>query len=738
LVLRVRGYWAGETSQKKLISRCLERVAWATSAMRQLGRLDTMFRMMSAHYGRGTDNARDSRQLLDAGEQGEVTEMHVNLVKPTLTTAMSIIAGVRPGVKPVATNSSSESASQTRLAAALNDFYERKLSAKGLEIDTVRGGLICGSWSLVQTWAQGQGQPIEYDVEGDRLIYEGDLEIFTVPPWRIFYEPTATVDTERRWCLFRRKLPRWDLVARAKDPYVKQKLEDGAEKPSSNSAQANPYQSLLTGYAQSWMGLDALLGETWWSEDEVWVWELRHLPSPALPMGRLVRFVEPDVVLFDSYAAGEPADQQQAADADMGDASDEPPPGAVAYPFSKTELHAYEYCPERIVGSAQGHSSMFDMLGLQEFHDTCTASIATTVNLMGMPHLWSGGGAAPQVYQLSTGPSVIDTPVRPELIDLPALKAEVVQAAEWAKTLMQQMAALNETVMGNPEKGMPASAQALQRAQAVQYHQVAQDEWMRLVEKNANGRLRLLKRFARTQRVAEIAGPAGAWEVKQWQAEDIADVERFQVEKVDPMSATFEGRQAMAEMLGIQGDALLDFMQTGSLKKVTETRTMQLELVERNKALLLRGIGLPPVDQAASMAAGRPVFQQTQGEQEFVVLAKSDPHHLAIPSYLSVINSPEARRDDALMVSALDVVTESMRLWLTLTPDECAAFQIPPLPSTAAMAMMPPVPPGPAPTAEDGAPAALEGQPDENVKLPAPPENPITGATQDAGATGLA
>lgn len=721
----MRTYWAAETNQKKLISRCLERVAWATTAMKQLGRLDTMFRMMSCYYGRGTDGGRDSRQLNGAGEQGEVTELHVNIVRPTLNTALGIIAGVRPGIKPVSTNTSAESAAQTRLASALNDFYERKLSARDAEIQTVRGGLICGSWNLIQNWAPSKGRPVSYDVEAERVVYEGDLESYTVPPWRCFYEPTATIDTERRWVLFRRKLSRWDLAARAKDPWVSEQLRRGAESPGTDNDGKNPYARLLNGFAGTWARLDALLGETWWPEDEVWVWELRHLPSPALPLGRLVRFVEPDVVLFDTFAAGEPQGQGE-TDESMATA-EEPPPTATKYPFEDGELHAYEYSPERIVGQTQGHSMMFDILGLQEFRDLCTASLATTVNLMGMPHLWSGGGEAPQVYQLSTGPSVVDTPVRPELIDLPALKPEVLQAAEWAKSEAQQMAALNDTVMGQPEKGMPASAQALQRAQAVQYHQVAQDEWIRLVEKNANGRLRLLKRFARTERVAEIAGAAGEWEVKNWQADDIAGVERFQVEKTDPMSSSFEGRQAIAEMLGVQGDALLDFMQTGSLRKVTETRTMQLELVERNKALLMRGIGMPPV------------FQPVTDEQEFVVVAKSDPHHLAIPAYLSVLNAPATRHDSALSNAVLDVVTESMRLWLTLTLDECTAFQIPPLPSiTMRASMPPPVAPAPAPAEDGAAPSGPpEGQPDENPPLPAPPPNPITGAETATGALDL-
>lgn len=714
-------YWASETNQRRLIERCLDRVSWGLAALQNSGALGKMLGTLSAYYGHGTDGFRTSAELIDTGDVGEVTEMHVNSLKPIAQNTLSIIAGTRPAIKPVATNGDSASAAQTRLAMGLHEYYDRRVSAKALEIETVRGGVVASRWSLLQGWKATAGEAVTYDVDRDQLIYEGDIELFTVPPWRITYEPCATNDAERRWCIFKRKYSRHDLIARAKDPYVKDCLIRGITADMSAEYSSRLLAGSLTG---TFRMLDRLLRDDINVEDEVWVWELRHLPSPALPLGRLVRFVEPKCVLFDSMAAGEPVPQV--------DGGDEQPPAQTAVRYPYDELHAYEWCPERVVGTTDGHTSMFDLTGLVDFIDMCTTSIATTVNLNGHPHLWSPGGDV-NVRTIDGGPTVLETPQKPEVLDFPALKPEVIEAANWAKELMNAAAALNATVMGNPEKGMPASAQALQRAQAVQYHQVAQDEWIRLIERNANGRLRLLKRFARTERVAEIAGESGGWEVRKWKAEDIAGVERFAVEPINPMSATFEGRQAIAEQLGIQGDALLDFITTGSMKKVTETRTLQLELVERNKSLLLRGVGLAPVDQAASMQAGQPVFVEVPKGQEVVTILRSDPHHIAIPAYLSVVNSPESRTDNALVQPALDCVQESLRLWMTLTPDECQAFGIPPLPSILAAqqaaAMVPQAPPAPAPAndnTEAPSTATPEGQPGQ-ADLPEPPPTPIEG-----------
>lgn len=707
-------YWAAELNQKRLIERCLDRVALNQAAMQRSGALDRMLASMSAYYGYGTDGFRDSSSLRDSGEVGEVTELHVNTLKPIAQNTLSIIAGTRPAIKPVATNGDSASAAQTRLATGLHEYYDRRVAGKGLEIETVRGGIIASRWNLLQGWKATAGDEVTYDSSSDQLIYEGDIELFTVPPWRIAYEPCASNDSERRWCLFRRKYPRHDLIARAKDPYVRDCLVRGITADSGQEYSTQRTASLSVGAMRA---LDAMSGGAINLEDEVWVWELRHLPSPSLPLGRLVRFIEPKCVLFDTMTAG---------DSVSVDGDQAPQQQSVKYPYE--ELHAYEWCPERVVGTTDGHTSMFDVCGLVEFIDICTTAIATTVNLNGHPHIWSPGGDV-NIRSIDGGPTVVETQQKPEVLSFPALKPEIIEAANWAQGLMNAAAALNDTVMGNPQKGMPASAQALQRAQAVQYHQVAQNEWIRLIERNANGRLRLLKRFARTERVAEISGEAGAWEVRKWKAEDIAGVERFSVEPINPMSATFEGRQAIAEQMGIQGDALLDFITTGSLKKVTEQRTIQLELVERNRSLLLRGIGLGPVDQEASAQAGQPVFVPVPKSQEVVSILRSDPHHLAIPAYVSVINSPESRTDDALVQASLDCVTESMRLWATLTPDECQAYGIPPLPSTLAaqqMQQMQPMPTAEVPQGE--APSTPQGQPAEQIDLPSPPVAPIEGA----------
>ena len=250
------------------------------------------------------------------------------------------------------------------------------------------------------------------------------------------------------------------------------------------------------------------------------------------------------------------------------------------------------------------------------------------------------------------------------------------------------------------------------------------------MENLATGCLQLSQRFAKTKQTAEIAGKAGTWELREWSREDIANVPRFSLEIVNPLTQSYEGRQAEAEFLAERGwltkDGYLSLKATGSLKEPLEADGAKLELLAQHKQLLRDGIGLPPLDEAATEQAlmadpmAGPVF--VDDGQPHVRLVKLDPHWLAIPEYYSVLLSPAARENPAVVEAVTGVVQESLRLWASLTPDELAVMGGPPLPSQmqAATPDAGPMPPGDSAPPGGGAPSP------DAPKLPKPPADPIT------------
>jgi len=85
-----RVYWCAETDIKRLQPRVAERFAAHLSLMLRSGRLQKARETLSAYYGSGIDGARDSSRLRGAGEDGEVTEMHINSVRPIVNNSVSL------------------------------------------------------------------------------------------------------------------------------------------------------------------------------------------------------------------------------------------------------------------------------------------------------------------------------------------------------------------------------------------------------------------------------------------------------------------------------------------------------------------------------------------------------------------------------------------------------------------------------------------------------------------------
>lgn len=697
-----RTYWAAELEPKKFIARALERFEWRQNQFRYSGNWWRAQQLIGAYYGRRLDSGLTSADLRLSGEQGEVIGYTINGVRPVVNTLLGLIFGNRPAVKPVAENGDAESLAATRLAAKVWQDFQGKLSIQDVELNAIRGGLLASEYSIGQAWQPKGGEEWSADPETGEVVYSGDINLFLLPPWRVSFDPTGADQESKRWVIFCRPVHKWDTIARTNDEVVKEKLINGAYDPGRRFA-ADAY------------AIDRLLGETMPADDTLWVWEVRHLPSPALPGGRLVRFVEPDIILFDSAAH------------DAG------------YPYDSDDLHAYTYCPEQVISGQMGHTSMFDLLGTQRVLDIATTATATSANLLGMPFIWQQkSSGAPDVTRLSSGPSIYESETKPEKLQFDPVDASLISLVGFLKSTMTESAALNDTVMGRPGSNQTASGQALQRAQAVQFNQVSQAEAIKLVKRNANGILKLSQRFADTPRELRVASAGDTYEVMQWNAAALRGVKCFDVEVVDPMSNSFEYRQTKAEMLiqsgNLKPEDLPTFLETGTLDSALKKQKMSAETIERNQALLFKGIGLPPLDAFASAQEGQPVF--IDDGKEHVIILKSDNHKDAIDSYLAVINSPMARTNEKLAQVATEAVNESKRLWESLTPNECIMFGVPMLPThqqqLAAPPMMPPGPGGP-----EMAPPGMPPMPNENVKLPAPPENPLTGEQEEPSATGL-
>jgi hypothetical protein len=452
------------------------------------------------------------------------------------------------------------------------------------------------------------------------------------------------------------------------------------------------------------------------------------MSTPALPNGRRILFVDEECVLQDSVSRDE-----------TGVVSD------FGYPFG-TSLYAYSAAPERIPGTPDGHTSFFDLLSLQEGLDLAASIMASAINAGGMQNLYVPRGANITADKLTGALNVIeyDGAERPHAESNVSINPAVSAWAESCIGWMRQRVALNDVVMGEPSKGMPAQAMALLRAQAVEFHSRLQAAYERLVQRCRTGILKLLQKYAKTERVALVSGKGNSWALKHFMSDDLKGVDRFVVEPVNPVLKTLAGKVAFAQPLLESGaiglQEYLQLVSTGRMEPILRFAADNQARIQREKEMLMVGIGLPPTAMGPMGPlmddTGLPVFAD-DGQQHIRPLI-SDTHWADIPEYLSVLAMPEVRDNPKVVMAVTEAVDFKLRLWRQMDPGLIMLLKgisPPPPPMPMGPPGMPPVGP---PQAKGGEmPPETGGPPGAPpTAMPKPPPNPLTGQQDDAAVIG--
>lgn len=737
-------YFAAELDSERCAANIVEKIRRYRRWLKDTGAAQRMVRSFRAYYGYAPDGMGDTSITSQGGEQGELVDVTTNDYATLVTQTTVLTVQNKPGLHAIATNADFDSMAQTEFAQGLLDFYDRKHSVQDRNFETVQIGYIAREGWQIRSWDATAGKSLTDFVDGPALN-EGDLQVGAYTPFRVAYDPDAENVEDLQWIAFKRRLNRFDLAAKLKDanPEAAQALLETADDPATlfDDTEADGFD-LQRNTA-------AIRGDG--TRDRVWVWEFRHLPSPSLPNGRLVLFVSPECVLFDSISQ----------DVETGEVKD------AGYPYSG--LHAERFSPDTTLGSIAGHTPCFDLLGLQELVDTIATQMGTAASAGGIQNLWTREGDKLRVDQTPGAMNFLQSATKPERVEGVTIDPQLAHIEEFVMKRMMRRLGQSDVSMGDVPKGMPGNLAALLEAKTVQYHSRGQASYAQMIERGATSTLKILQTFANSERVAVIGGSANEWQHKAWQAKDISGIDRFVVESISPLSQSYAGKlEAADNMLGrgmfdANPKGYLLVRETGRMEPLTEAPESNQMRVRKEKELLRKGIGLPPVDPRASFEASAkagkpvPVFMDPpagpdgkapQCIRPFIY----DKHWEDIPEYLAVADMPMARDRPDLVAAVTGLVEEKVRLMKLIDPVMLAVLKCPPEVAQAiAMAQMPPPMPmggpsdGTQPPAPGGksatqppAPGLPAGAPPIAPPRPAkPPRNPLTGQQDPSPVNGV-
>lgn len=708
-------YFAAEADSKKAVAGAVERIKRYREQLKASGRLARMRKNWDAWAGNGPRGDLAASQITFDGAKGELLKLNVNHFAALVNQAVVLTTSNKPATKAVASNSDFESMAQARTAEQLNEAYDRELDLASCEAEAAQSMVLLSETCVVVDWEKSAGRQLPIDETGATTRPEGDVRVYQLTPWDYAVDPDVQDVASHTWLCWRRKVNKYDLAA--EHPDLRDKLLAADNSRSDGLETRDDFVNVRRKRSSAP------------ASDTVDVWELRHRRTPACPNGRGIKFVSPDVVLYDSIETAESGEVR-----DFG------------HVFGESLMATFA-AAERLPGLPDGHTSFFDLLSLQEGVDLSASIFASAVNAGGLMNLYIPRGANVSTEQLNGALNVVyyDGEVAPDAKENVAINPAVSAWADMCVQWMRQRVAMNDVVMGEPSKGMPAQAMALLRAQAVEFHSRLQQSFERMVQSNRTNILHMLQKFANTERVALISGKSNQWAQKYFTNADISRVERFVVEPINPVLRTLAGKVSFAQPLfdtgQINAQEYLQLVQTGRMEPIYEFEGNNQARIQQEKELLMRGIGLPPIrmmmgpmgPQPVLDRDGLPIFEDPPlqpGEKPpvFVRPLIDDTHWLDIPEALSVLAMPEVRNNPAVVKAVTGVVDLRKRMWRLMDPAVIMLLKgpMPPPPGVPAFAAGTPPP-------EEGAGSSGTEAPRPGARSssgphqPEPPRNPITG-----------
>lgn len=709
------------------LDELLSRIRIYRDHYKRSGLSDRWSLSLSNYFGAEPDG-KVSWRVTSAGEEGELVQQKVNEYASYIQHKLTLAVKDRPAGIAKAVNSDPKTLRDARVGSQLVEYYLSDPS-HNFEDDYVQALLLAflsAEAFVVQDWDTSLGEEIAADpgelgeddsepvdvtgsnepelheddahvapdagdVAGEASaapaepaapaapIREGDLTQYVYPVWDAARDIGAP-NGKALWRIFSRRVNKFELAAKF-PAYAEDILSatDSSKVPAAFLA-------------------DAAGENSDYIEEHLFI----HPPSLALPKGRLVRFTTTKIFLD------------------------------VPYPFPCSNMH--RVVDQELFGTPHGHTSNYDLLGLEQVTDALHSIILNNQTTLGIPTIIGARGAgvthqdiAKGLRYLEVDPQFVDKIKVLELLNTPKEIFEYIQLLAQKKG---EMSGINSILRGDPQgalKGASGSAMALLQSQALVYNSGAQRSFYKLLSSAGTGIIEICRTYADEPRIVKIAGKANSQAVKEFKfdATTLSAVSTVVFEPVNPILQTAAGKLSVAQdLLKIPGaitspKRYLEVVTTGNLNAmIGDDVSLQDAILEENDYLL----------------NGKPVQ---------VILTENHEDH--IKGHQAVLAMPSDKEDPELVNMVLAHIQAHVDAWnklsatnpaLLLATNQKVLPQPPPPgappgappaggPPGAPPQGRPPGPPGPGPgpsAAMD--PASANGR---QPLLPAPPKNPATG-----------
>lgn len=644
-------YWMrgdAEEVTAKLISYHNRFQATSSSSIYQ-----TWYRNSYAYYSTILDADSWETSLNFEGEKGELVKMSIPQARSLIRQLLTLITKQRLSFNAIADSTDREVVDAMRVANALVRQILDKQSCDEKGEEFCEQAMVLGTSFLKTTWRTDWGQPVGVNEYGG-AVYSGDVEIKVVHPVDMLYDMNITEWQDVPWVEVRTRRNRWSLVAQF--PHLADEIR------ALPACQDREY------HTSSSLGLE--------DEDQVFVFEVYHRPTPALESGRMMMYSDPHTIYIDDVNRY----------------------GTI--PIERM-------IPERVFTYGFGYPIFSSILPSQEMLDHNYSAIATNHANLGVQNITVPRGSDISVHEISGMNFMSYTPQnvpgggKPEKLDLLATNSELFKLPEALLSSMQQITNLNAAIRGDLGSSASGVAIATLTTNALEFLNSFSRAYVTSWEKTMMHAVNAYREFTSEERLVTIAGKNNEKQVKSFVGDDLEPIKDIRIQLQNPMMQTISGRVNIADKLAERGQ-IKDLQQYISILDGEPLDTLVQQELSENDLI---------ANENETMQEGTPV--------EAIA---TDNHALHIFRHKTLLNDPKVRQDGSYTALVLEHIQQHLEL---------AKNTDPMLQGMAATGMMPEMPPPP-PGAPGGEPMGEIMAPEGSAPLPTDDTIPAAATSETA------
>ena len=591
-------YWMAE-EPKALISKMDEYdTQWRTYGNNPF--YDMWFRNSYAYYSTVLDADSVISSINFRGNKGELVEMKVPQARSLVQQMKTLINKQRLSFQVISTMDSYNYLQSMRKA---DGIVAQEIKYGGMDLKrnlVTEMALVLGTGYYACLNRFDRGRQVGVSQAGGP-IFEGEPEIFTPHPTDVIFDFRITPFTDVSWVRIRVKRNRYDYMAMFPD--LADKI---AALPScwERSAQTD-----------SFFATD--------DRDSIYVYEVIHRKSPALPAGRYLSYSDDATVYYDddNFYDGIPLEP---------------------------------VIPENIFTYGIGYPMLSNLLPSQEMYDHDFSAVATNHSALAIRNLAIARNSNVSIKSMPGGLNLIQYTSqnvpgggKPEVLDFNTPNGDVYTFQDKLLNNMQQMSNVNSAIRGDVGSDTAGVTIATLTTNALEFLNGYSTAVQIATENILYWKVKILAATVKNDRELSVERDDGVSTSETFTGDDLKGVKGIKLVATNPLMQTTAGRSTIAKEMMAAGQVkspqeYISILDGSPLSRLWGNELSQNDLILYEKEQVLRG--------------------------EQPLCMPTDNHPMHIHEHAAIFNNPATRTDPKITKANSDHIMEHLQMSQTTDP----------------------------------------------------------------------